>query len=222
MVFPRARVVVAACLFLGWLGYLAYLVAVTRDLIVVSRPQILVAEVGVVARIEESVDGTKRTAKVIEVLWPKEESVLAGATLELNDLIDLGRDEGWTGTGEYLLALSRLREGKTTRYQLTPLPPMPGLGRTYAADLLAPGKDRDRVAEYLQKEYRIDSAAARALVNEAPTTLKRFVPADVAFRQKEELTALGADVEFREYPLRRIYRATDDVIRQVRDLKPAP
>ena len=31
MVFPKARLVVSACLFLAWIGFLAYLVARTRD-----------------------------------------------------------------------------------------------------------------------------------------------------------------------------------------------
>ena len=53
MVFPKARVGVAAALFVGWLSFLLYLVIVTRDPIIVSRPQILVSNLCILAKIEE-------------------------------------------------------------------------------------------------------------------------------------------------------------------------
>ena len=59
------RLVVAAVLFLAWIGYLAYLVAFTRNPIILSRPQFLVAEMHVLATRQGD------DAFVIdEVLWP--------------------------------------------------------------------------------------------------------------------------------------------------------
>src|SRR5437667_151918 len=47
MTFPKARLVVAACLFLGWLGFLFYLVVNART-VVLSKPQFLIAQAFVV------------------------------------------------------------------------------------------------------------------------------------------------------------------------------
>ena len=44
MVFPKARIVVAALLVIGWLGYLFVLVAMTRDPVILSRPRSDVAK----------------------------------------------------------------------------------------------------------------------------------------------------------------------------------
>jgi hypothetical protein len=46
---PAWRLVAAAVLFVGWIGYLGYLVAATRNPIVLSRPQLLVSGLDVIA-----------------------------------------------------------------------------------------------------------------------------------------------------------------------------
>ena len=59
------RLALTALLFLGWVGYLGYLVLTTRGAVVLSRPQFLVAELHVVA----TRDGTDQFV-VNDVLWP--------------------------------------------------------------------------------------------------------------------------------------------------------
>ncbi len=49
---PRVRLVLASTFFLAWIGYLAYLVAITRNPVILSRPQFLVADAYVVAQLE--------------------------------------------------------------------------------------------------------------------------------------------------------------------------
>ena len=46
---PRVRLVLSGSLFLAWIGYLAYLVAITRNPVILSRPQFLEANVYVLA-----------------------------------------------------------------------------------------------------------------------------------------------------------------------------
>ena len=47
------RLAVAAAALAGWFGYMAYLAATTSRPVVVSRPQMLVADVCVVARVDD-------------------------------------------------------------------------------------------------------------------------------------------------------------------------
>jgi hypothetical protein len=125
MAFPRARVVAAACLFVGWLGYLGYLAAVARNPIVVSRPQVLVSNLGVLALVENVQGKPAATVTVTDVLWPAEDRAeLAGKTIAVENLVEVS--DGWVGAGEYFLALTRRRLGKETYYVVTPLPPVPG------------------------------------------------------------------------------------------------
>ena len=220
MVFPRARLAAAACLFTGWLLFLLYLVIVTRDAIVVSRPQILVSQLGVRAQIDADDGRPVKSVTVLEVLWPNAvKAELTEKVIELHDLPDLGEAQGWTGPGVYLLALNRAPGEKETAYYLTPLPVMPGFHRTYTAELIDAGKDQDKVADYLQQAFGFKAAQTQQLLGRTPTVLKKFVASDVAYRLKEELAKLGAAVDFTEFETR-MYRATDDVIRQVREMKP--
>ena len=61
------RLAVTAVLFLGWVGYLAYLALFTRNPIVLSRPQFLVAEMHVLATRQAD-----DTFEINDVLWPAE------------------------------------------------------------------------------------------------------------------------------------------------------
>src|SRR6516165_7848366 len=60
-----ARLALCIVLFLGWLGYLAYLVLLGKP-VVLSRPQILVSQFDVIATISED-----KKVTVKEVLYPK-------------------------------------------------------------------------------------------------------------------------------------------------------
>src|SRR2546426_1012264 len=71
MTFPKARLVVSACLFMGWLGFLAYLVAESRT-IVLSKPQFLVAKLYVVVDVRDKDDRANPDVTVEKILWPND------------------------------------------------------------------------------------------------------------------------------------------------------
>ena len=127
MVFPKARIVVAALLLIGWLGYLFVLVAMTRDPVILSRPQILVSNLCVLAKIDEHEGGPNPRVRVTKVLWAvDDDKQLEGRELLLEDLAEVGREQGWAGANEYLIPLIVRKSGKEAAYEVTPLPHMPG------------------------------------------------------------------------------------------------
>ncbi len=129
MVFPRARLAVSALLFVAWISFLFYLVLITRDTIVVSRPQILVADLLVVAQLHQGENGKPATGAVVErVLWPgTEKDLKEKSTILLEELQDIGEPQGWRGPGSYVLPLRRKGSEQEPRYELTPLPQLPPL-----------------------------------------------------------------------------------------------
>jgi hypothetical protein len=122
MRIAKARLVLAAALFAGWLGYLAYLTTtLTRPPLVLSRPQFLISNLDVIARVEEG-NGPNSRVQVEEVLWPRtpEAQRLQGQAITI---ANLAGSEGWAGAGSYILALTS--DGKDS-YQVAPTPPSPG------------------------------------------------------------------------------------------------
>ena len=141
------RLVLTASLFVGWLGYLGYLVA-TRPLtatgtpLVLSRPQILVSPIDIVAEVsapeEREVDGEKiRTfgpVEVVEVLYPPDSSLEVGQKLRVLDLescrpVPRHRDDkppaDFTGPGRYLIPIRPSGREKGA-YEVVPIPTSPG------------------------------------------------------------------------------------------------
>ena len=119
MVFPRARAVVAGLLFLAWLGFLLHLVVASRDLIVLSRPQFLVATRYVIAEVQAA-DGKPAPRVKAETVWaadrePTEE-------FDVVNLPAIGPASGWQGPGRYILPLWKAPTG----YAVPPIPPAPG------------------------------------------------------------------------------------------------
>jgi len=132
----RGRVIrfgIATALFLGWLGYLGFLVLTSRNPVILSRPQLLVSEIDIIGRIDEP---DKAEVRVEEVWWPKKDGqakLKEGEVIRVTNLDDcrpLQRiNDQWvrgprdlTGPGEYILPLV-LREGK---YEVASIPPSPG------------------------------------------------------------------------------------------------
>jgi hypothetical protein len=129
------RLLVAALLFAGWLGYLIYLVATLPRTpagtpLVLSRPQILVSDLDVVAEVK----GLKDPIKIVEVLYPASEKGLEGKEITVTNLKDckpLPRaeqkaevKEDYAGPGQYLLPLRKVGDGPD--YEVTPTPASPG------------------------------------------------------------------------------------------------
>lgn len=126
MVFPKARIAVAALLLVGWLSYLFVLVAMTRDPVILSRPQILVSNLCVLAKVDDHDGVPHPRVHVTKVLWAAHEDQLEGRELLLEDLAGVGKEQGWAGANEYLVPLTARKIGKEVAYEVTPLPHVPG------------------------------------------------------------------------------------------------
>jgi hypothetical protein len=116
-------VVVLALLFLCWIGYLAVLAFTTRHAIVLSRPQLLVADFVVVGQIE-SLD---KPVAVGEVLWSRapEAEALVGHSIAVVNLKACQAD--WSGPGWYIVPLVVKKSGAEERYEVAlPGQRMPG------------------------------------------------------------------------------------------------
>ena len=121
MTFPKARLVVAAVLFVGWLGFLLFLV-LESGTVVLSRPQFLVAQLYVVAEIGRGEEGGLDPRVTIdEVLWSADPagSGLATQTIELPQLARCDKKHGNQGPGKYILPLQKTAKGKL---EITPIP----------------------------------------------------------------------------------------------------
>jgi hypothetical protein len=130
------RLVLSASLFVGWLGYLGYLVA-TRPLtaagapLVLSRAQLMVSPIDIVAEVADPDDPA---VVVKEVLYPADAPVKVGQKLTVFDL-DLchpmprrQNDEpprDLTGPGPYLIPLRPSGREKGA-YEVVPIPTSPG------------------------------------------------------------------------------------------------
>lgn len=103
-------------IFALWLSWLGYIAITMRHSIVLSRPQLLVSNLDVIARVDHP-DASE--IKVEEVNWPALQGQLKDQTLTVGNL---GECSGWNGPGSYILPLTS--EGKSWR--VTPTPRSPG------------------------------------------------------------------------------------------------
>jgi hypothetical protein len=163
MTFPRARLAVAASLFVAWLGYLLLLVVGSRHTIVLSRPQFLVANLWVLAEVKDDEEGTPaRAVKILEVFLPKD-SDLKGKSVEVANLADAG-PQGYIGPGKYILPLDE----PTPAYAYYSVPPVPftigsGFVPTFVdVRLYAPVGDAAEVARAAREIFGLSEADARA------------------------------------------------------------
>jgi hypothetical protein len=129
-----ALLILTGALFLAWIGYMAYQAfTLPRPNIVLSRPQFLVADLWVIAHIENTDDPTI-TVKECVYAAEGEEKPADGSKLTVANLADCKklirtskneietRDE-FTGPGDYIVPLSRRSDG----YVVTPMPHVTGL-----------------------------------------------------------------------------------------------
>jgi hypothetical protein len=135
----RRLLILAAGLFLAWIGWLAYLAITATRPIVLSRPQFLVSDLDVIAQVEETKTGVNHEATVKEVYWP-----LQGRPVSSGDKIVLTNLEGctgWQGPGRYILALHHGTEGNevVAPGKSPGFPPAsPELGQTVARPRIYP------------------------------------------------------------------------------------
>jgi hypothetical protein len=169
------RLAVAAVLFAFWIGFLGYLIwrsslpvlrstAAAREPIVLSRPQFLEADLYVV--VEVAVDPAEpgepsNDVKVKEVIWSANFDDFKLTKLQVKNLKSLAQlgANGWQGSGEYILALSRVRNDEGG-FLVTNLPKTPGFegapGRIYKAE-----PDTLKQLEQIKEAYHAGAAAAK-------------------------------------------------------------
>ena len=214
MVSPKARLAVSAGLFLAWIGFLVYLVAQTRAPVILSRPQLLVSSLTVLAEVREK-DG--RPAPTIQVkkvhrALDAEDAKLDGTQITVEDLVDCGAKQGWAGPGEYIVPLTRL--GSSGSFQVTQIPPSPGYRADfYTIELVSVGPEKEKVMDLVAKLRGEPNAA-----DFTKGVLRRNVSNAEAVIIKEQFKAAKATLDIRDGESR-IYRATTDALTQMETLK---
>ena len=122
----RVFLTLAAALFAGWMIYLLQLAVTHRHAVVVSRPQVLVAEVIVVGTVGDRDDSSVVVEKVLFTVdgyqGPKLEP---GSAITVKNLAGCARIQ--PGSRTYILPLEL--DGKAG-FQVVPIPRSPG----YAGD----------------------------------------------------------------------------------------
>jgi hypothetical protein len=97
--------ILAAGLFIAWIGFLGLLAATSSRPNVLLRPQFMVSEVDVIAQLNGPEKRPDPAATVEEVRWPnKELNNLIGKNITI---LNLDKCEGWEGPGQYILPLQK-------------------------------------------------------------------------------------------------------------------
>lgn len=120
---PLTRLIVAAILFIAWLGYLTYLVATTAHPLVLSRPQFLVSDVDVIAKVSAQDDHPNSRVAIESVYWARAPQFKPeNKEIDVVNLSRVTKENGWQGPGDYILAL--VKSGN--EYKLASIPRSPG------------------------------------------------------------------------------------------------
>jgi hypothetical protein len=152
---PRRRALLAltVVMFLLWIGYLAFLAASTRQPVVLSRPQLLVSNLVVIATLTGGPDHPEPTVTVNDVVWAGDpaDKAKTHAKIAVQNLEGVGPEQGWEGPGDYILALTQQRDGT---FAVTPVPPSPGYPQTDRIRIYrATERTRQRLGEILRQYH---------------------------------------------------------------------
>jgi hypothetical protein len=98
--------IVAAGLFVAWIGFLALLAATTTQPVVLSRPQFLVSDMDVIAQVQQSKDGPDPEVTIEDIRWAAQGfETLNGKKITIKNLKHC---DGWEGPGPYILPLRKI------------------------------------------------------------------------------------------------------------------
>lgn len=224
LTFPRTRAVVFGLAFLAWLGFLAYLVSITRNAVVLARPQIQTANLLVVAELTERDGRPEPKAKIERVLFARkpEWKAVAGQTLEIDDLPFHGPAHGWRGPGKYLLPLERVVAGELTIDAVHALPIVPGYQPSASRVDVVLGKDAGAAVKALAELTGVPESVLSAMAV-SPVIPLSNVPI-VLERDREQfesqLKRVGARMERLRFAESRIHLATPASIAEAERLVP--
>lgn len=220
MVFPRARLVVSACLFLAWLTFLGVLAYRNHYAVILARPQLLMSDLVVVAELGEQQGRAAREIAVRQVLWPRDAKL--PARLEVLNLGDLGPRQGFRGPGTYLVPLLRQSFDANPSYLATPMPTSTGFKPTVATlQLTGLPKDFGEIADFLAQQLRLEAGEVQRHLRQvaegqAWSLAQELTPAE-ARDLAHEIQTRGGTAQVIERELR-IYLWTADVQAQVAEL----
>jgi hypothetical protein len=161
----KVRLVVASVLFVAWLCWLGYLSVVTANQTVLSRPQLLTADAHVIAELHAGDDESPSNKVTIKkVLWASKRAkdLAEGSEIKIVDLDFFKAEQGWKGSGEYILPLSKVNKG----FIVTPTPSSPGYAPEAALNL-QPDDVHRQTKVYLARSriYPADERTLRRLKN---------------------------------------------------------
>jgi hypothetical protein len=122
MRFAVVRFIVAVGLFLGWVGWLAYLAATTHHPVVLSRPQLLAADVVVIAKID---DPTKEVT-ITEVAFSRLRQKQFEETITVANLAQCDDAYAFARPGLYVVPLHL---DALDRWLVQSVPASPGFDR---------------------------------------------------------------------------------------------
>jgi hypothetical protein len=232
--FPRTRALVAGVLFVSWIGYLAYLVSITRGTIAVAGPQIQTADLVILADVADEKGRAAPKVDVVETLfarrpgWRNE----IGKSIVVEDLPFCAPKgmlddkpypgQGYRGAGRYVIPLQRIEPGP--RYRVKVLPIVPGYYPMTAECEVFRGKDKGEVSKVLSQTTGVSADRIEAMfVGESllVPNLPFYFAADAKpFQdfQKRIANATGSVALPAEPAETRIYWATPQVIEEVRRL----
>lgn len=238
MTFPKARLIVSACLFLAWIGFLGFLVY-ERNLIFLSRPQFAVAQAFAVVEIRDDQGQAQPQVTVKEIAWCADKADETLKTLSLPELLSCSKAQGYRGAGVYVIPLMK----RNTFFQIAPVQ-TPGYPRPYShatvrifdagnhpepvlERLIQYAREKPQYAEGLLEPLAVpivECIFARVLFPQVQPRiqmpfieLSRRLPIDDADLLQRELQGLKAKVQLRKEELR-IYPATPQTRAQMDEI----
>jgi len=124
----KLRLAIAILLFVGWLGFLAYLALLKANPVVVSRWQMMAATHAIVAQITLDSDGRPKEIAHVEQVFPEksQDGPAIGQDLELSGLPKAHLPSGKpfaAGERRYLIPLTK---EAGNQFHVVALPPSPG------------------------------------------------------------------------------------------------
>jgi hypothetical protein len=221
MTFPKARLAVAASLFVAWLGYLFLLVLSSWHTIVLSRPQFLVTNLCVVADLTDDDDGKPaRNVTVDQVYWSNRPVDLKGARIDIANLADAG-PQGYAGPGKYILPLQERQAKAGPVYQIAIVPSSPRYEPAFVdVNVYSVGADKEQAVRAAIELFGLSEAEARASINHVVddkqrVTLARHVATEQYRLFRDRLPSALIEPVSNDV---RIYRVTPETIEQLDEI----
>lgn len=136
----RLLLFAAGAVFALWTAWLAFEAATTTNVIIVSRPQLLIAPIVIEGEVRAR--GADECDVTVKHIYRGKEQLDKGdgnkPGLRTITVAGLDKARGWRGPNDYLLALQPDQDVKRERFAPVPIPISPGFRPPPGSDLSAP------------------------------------------------------------------------------------